>query len=314
MSKGREKHGWFFHLLTVVSVLVVLGVLVAGAGAGYAWWQWSSTPSYWQANQRFKATHTHAQRQRMADRAWNRWMSDLTGRIHHDPVDASPGVTPTRRHKPPHAPVRQIATERTEARGSNGGQRTGSHKPTPITSPARMLPRRLGTRTLHLHPADVNAWLQTRLQDWLANQGLHLPRQVSDPMITIENGKPVVAFELHARHIDNVISVVLDPHLTAGGRLSVRVDSIRGGRLPMPADQLIAKARKLAPGHDADINRALSILEGGKTFEPVVKLDSRQVRLVALAIHKNSIDLTIRHEKVGAGMKHPPPSLPGISP
>lgn len=264
LSKDRYFHpdGHVFQkLLVALALLTLLIVVAAAALVGYGWWRWSSVPAYWQANNQYQHSVSKQQLVQIADRSFNRWVSEFTAPIAGDPVDHATGTNPG------------LSSQ-------------------PATGPKR------GQRHVHISLRGLNAWLDTRLIDWLNNQGINMPRQISDPMAFIYNGKPAVAFNVNIKGVSQVVSLVFNPQFKSKGTVSLQLVLVRGGTLPLPVESLVGILDRLLANSDGPINKIVQILKG-RPFDPVIVLDSRQARITGFKAVAKGFDVTIRHQPVG---------------
>jgi hypothetical protein len=185
------------------------------------------------------------------------------------------------------------------------------------------------TRRIQLELTRINAWLASRLDDWLANQGHSLPSAIGRVMVATENNKAILAFAYHGSLGEDddaagdrqqaeprIASFVLAPSIDATGQGRLKLEAIRLGNMPVPRNWIIqplrehlaAKRRSAqaastqAPAgrsHEqqdaAKLKRLLKLLDGDP-FEPRWRLDQRAARLVGIELKDRAIVLTIRHE------------------
>jgi len=172
------------------------------------------------------------------------------------------------------------------------------------------------TRRIRLSTDELNAWLATRLDIWLANQGRSLPEGIGRVMVATQDGRPVLAFAYHGGEASQaanrdgettaaprapdepyIISLGLEPAIESSGQARLRLSAIRLGQLPVPRSWAMARLeqRLEAGGDPDDAQRVLAILTG-EPFDPRFRLDSRAARVVGIHVHDAAITLTIRHE------------------
>ena len=150
----------------------------------------------------------------------------------------------------------------------------------------------LGVRTIRLSFDEANAWLASRLDDWLVNQKRSLPAGLSDPMLTSESGRLVVAFRYKNGDVDQVFSVLMSLKFLKDGRATLSIDGVRGGRLPLPADSVL----KHLPGGES--SQVVAVLLGQKPFDPILPIDgSRRARIIGLEVDDRSVGLVVQAEK-----------------
>ena len=147
-------------------------------------------------------------------------------------------------------------------------------------------------RTITLHLDDINAWLDQRLERWLANQGLSLPPEVGDVMVTSQGGNLVLAFYVQTERIEQVFSMFFDLSVNDADQAQLKLKAIRGGRLRVPGDMVLDLVNQAAPGE------ALDVLMGRETIEPILQIDnSRQLRIRAIDVFDDRIEMRVVTEE-----------------
>ena len=177
----------------------------------------------------------------------------------------------------------------------------------PISSGARTAPAK--ARTLRLPLERINAWLATRLDDWLANQDKALPPGVGPVMVAIDQGKPIIAFAYRpdaqaARtqpgeaKTKRIISLVMDLSINEQGKARAELRAVRVNGLRLPRERVLARLREQFEGQPRApmLDRLLAVLKG-KPFDPVWPLDSRQVRVLNFQVTDEAMVVRFRHEK-----------------
>ena len=144
-------------------------------------------------------------------------------------------------------------------------------------------------RTLHITFAELNAWLATRLESTLGGRNGLVPPQVQDCMIGVENNNLIVACRLSSGDVDQVLSASFSLAFQ-DGKAVLNLGSVRAGRLPLPTGFVVHQIER-----HSGAARIAEILNGAP-FDPVQKLDARQVRLVGYQIRDHGLDLTFRTE------------------
>jgi hypothetical protein len=155
------------------------------------------------------------------------------------------------------------------------------------------------TRTIHVSFEQLNAWLSIKLEDFLANRKMKLPPQIRHPMLAGEEGYLVVAFDYHTDHVDQVISLRLEPVFDdTGKRFRLQLLGARAGVLPLPVDTLRKRLSDQSPQIKAKIDKVFDML-GSQWLEAVQHHpgDARQnLRLTGIHITEEGLDLTLRSE------------------
>jgi hypothetical protein len=141
---------------------------------------------------------------------------------------------------------------------------------------------------LTLHELEVNAWLGTRLLEWMASRSppVSLGAGVREVRVMMREGRLTVAARLDR---DRVVAVSVAPAIDAGGRLVLRLTSASVGRLGVPVSWA---ARALEPA-----SRAGLAVEGGAIVvgDPRVKLaDGRLVRIEGVHVTEGGVKVRCR--------------------
>ena len=265
-KSGGSIGKWIAFAAIGCTGVVILAILAVTLAAGVGYWMWNSTPDYWEANQQALASTTREQQERMADDAFNRLTSTFT---------AARGES--RSAGPP-------------AAGAQSGELQASADQATTATEASP------DRTVKLTYNEVNAWLATRLEDWLANQGTSLPKEVRDFMIAKEGDNLVAAFQFDTPQLQQVVSLVLDVAMTPEGLMRVAVVRVRGGTLPLPIEELLQGIREGSPDavSEEDFDRLAGALDG-QTFEPEFKIDgSRTARITHFKMLDDGVEVTAR--------------------
>jgi len=156
-----------------------------------------------------------------------------------------------------------------------------------------------GVRRIRLGFDQANAWLATRLADWLVNQHRQLPAGLSDPMLASDSGRLVVAFRYHNQEVDQVFSVLMSLEFLDNGRAKLSVDGVRGGRLPLPTRSVLK--RLPGAGHGAGGSQIVSVLLGQQPFDPVLPIDgSRRARIIGMEVDDRGVSLVVQSEPNGS--------------
>ncbi len=154
-----------------------------------------------------------------------------------------------------------------------------AHKVRPDTAPWR----------LRVREDHVNAWLTSRLPQWLAHsENVEWPSSLGTPRVRFVQGGVSIglAFDDHGRR--RYVVADLEPQIL-DGRLSLTLNGVSLGRLWVPGgsvQSLIERYRDVVPEgfiDDPAVRRVIDMLANEQRFEPSFDLtDGRQVRLVDL--------------------------------
>lgn len=158
----------------------------------------------------------------------------------------------------------------------------------------------LEPRNLRLRFTRINAWLDRRLDDWLAHREIERPEGLGRMMVTAEAGQPVLAFEYAAGEGEGrVYSATLDVDMNEAGRARAALVEVRAGTLPLPTDQVLEMVEQQLRETDfgaATVDQAMAVLRGDERFEPRWRLDERAMRITNAQIDDTAVELTLRHE------------------
>jgi hypothetical protein len=157
--------------------------------------------------------------------------------------------------------------------------------------------------TVALDAASANAWLNTRLPKWLANQGVDWPDQVHELQVDFRDGAMVVGMSVRLREGDRYLSATLAPSVTDGGPLWMPARWIHVGQLSLPARWALGQAESRAasylPGDLPETELMFSIFGGDSPMlhEPTIPLgDGRRIRLLRVRTKAGRIEVTCRTE------------------
>ncbi len=83
---------------------------------------------------------------------------------------------------------------------------------------------------------EVNAWLAEDLIQHFADQ---LPEGVSEPRVAFEPDRAILAFQLDQGALRSVVWVVASVQVTAPNELSLTLEKVRAGMVPVPYESLL---------------------------------------------------------------------------
>jgi len=169
------------------------------------------------------------------------------------------------------------------------------------------------TRTLRLSFDQINAWLNVKLEDYLANRNLKLPREVSHIMLAGEEDVLIVAFEYDNGSVSQVMSFRIQPRFATDGRqFQLKLLGVKAGALPLPIKSLRDRVARQSPQAGQQMDSVLETLDG-KWLEAVQfhPGDARQnLRLTGIRINEEGMDLTLQSEpRPGRESSAPPGKL-----
>jgi len=155
--------------------------------------------------------------------------------------------------------------------------------------------------------ADANAWLNTRLWKWLANQDERWvrPEGVREVQVDFDEGLIRIGVRVHREGGEQILSAAVRPRIEPSG-LYVPAETIAVGRLVLPASLVLDRARvrllELAsPPREAvaHLDSVFESLAGHRALEvePVVEVNGgRRVRILELTPRRGRLEVTCRTE------------------
>jgi len=153
--------------------------------------------------------------------------------------------------------------------------------------------------TVFLTIDEINAWVDQRLYDWAANQGSTIPDFITEPMLAIVDGELVIAFLYDSPSIRQIFSIECDV-LLEDDRAVIKVLSVSGGRLQIPAVQAASKAVGRVQGQESEMAQMTDrITEAfdGLAFDPILKLGQQKVLLKAFELEPDGARLVFKPDR-----------------
>jgi hypothetical protein len=98
--------------------------------------------------------------------------------------------------------------------------------------------------------SQVNAWLAG---DFERKHGELLPRGVSDPRVSFQNGRVALAFQLQRGPVTTVVSARGRMWLPESNFVAIELESVRAGVIPMPAEYVIQTVSSAAKSAGLDL-------------------------------------------------------------
>ncbi|MCH7545000.1 MAG: hypothetical protein IID30_01180 [Planctomycetes bacterium] len=154
---------------------------------------------------------------------------------------------------------------------------------------------------LRVRENQLNAWLATKLQDWIAHkENLIWPEDLDMPQIRFEPDGISLAVAVESLGPSKIIVTRMMPRFE-GGELLVTVNRFSLGRLNIPGkpvERIAGLIDEYASSAEIDDPVAflfLRMLRGDEHIDPVLDLaDSRRVRLTNLELENGSVILTAK--------------------
>lgn len=297
-SRARRGRARGSKLKIVAVVLLTPLVLLLGAAA-VAYWLWSSEPAYVADRRGFLQSHSDDELASIATSFENRLSRELTR------LGANGGSGAT-----------QPATSQRGGRdaGPSGGVDTHANRGAGASfAELQDAAQRTETRRVTMDLDELNAWMATKGPQWLANQAIDVPPQVTEPMFAVEGGKPVLGFRFSEGEFSKWVTLVFDANVTPSGQASLRVAEVRGGRLPMPVktavDRLDDTARERLGQEKLDeLRRAVD----GRQFDAKFRLDERVGTVTGFDVRESGFVATLRLEPISAENQRAANALPRL--
>lgn len=159
------------------------------------------------------------------------------------------------------------------------------------------------TWTLRVREEQINAWLTTRLEDWIAHeQQLKLPKSVRRPQVAFHEDGVRLFFEVLLPDSDRprVVAADVMPRVDEQG-LWLTVEGVSFGMIPMrgrPIERIARLIEQLAPEGSIDrpaMQRAMDLLSGQQPVASVIELaDGRLIHILSMEHAAGYIDVTSR--------------------
>lgn len=152
------------------------------------------------------------------------------------------------------------------------------------------------TTTIVIGFDEANAWLMMNLGAWARHQQISIPEPLSDMMVALEGGRPVIGFALATPEVEQVFSIAFDVRMLASGQAAIQIAGVRAGRLPIPISAVLEHLRKSVPPEILD---PVEQLVAGDPFDPVTPHPghaAKQLRLVGFEVTSQGVALTLKAE------------------
>lgn len=147
-----------------------------------------------------------------------------------------------------------------------------------------------------LEQNQINEWIATRLRSWLVNQKMRMPDWLHHPMVAVRPGRIILAGDMRTEMVNKVVSLEYVPRSNARGIVDLRLDHVRGGKLPLPYEQVMdSAAGQIDPDDQQQIEQFQEIRERLKTIPLAHELDDgRRVEVLEVRAEQGKLTLTCR--------------------
>lgn len=264
--QARPRRPWLRWTAIAASAALSLAIL-ATVGVGLlGFYLLRSDTKEWDAHEQFLATHDNADMLRMAESLEHKLLAAFEeGEAGSTTGAASDQPSPHRGSGGllgPATAQAAVVDERIAAVVEDG---EGSPQVVE-TNRQRPKPREV---TVELTTAELKSWVAVKSDTWLANQGKQLPKEISQPMIDVQQGKLVVGFRFDTPELSQKVQAEMKMQPQGDGEVFVRLEALKGGRLPVDAGMVSKHLRKQSDANKkSDAVAFLQKLEKGVTIDP----------------------------------------------
>ena len=135
----------------------------------------------------------------------------------------------------------------------------------------------IGPRELVISRKETNTWLTSRLPKWIESRSHQFPSQVSNLMATTEAKFIVIRFKFASEEISQLVSMDLDANFRPDGKVLLKLNSLKGGELPLPLATLTGALQKNAgAGRIKDVVDKMTNIFDGEVFDTRFDLDKKR--------------------------------------
>ncbi len=140
------------------------------------------------------------------------------------------------------------------------------------------------------------AVVQTRLEDWMSDRGYDKPTEITDPLVAVDDGSLVMAFQLQLGSFAQIVSGRFDLQIHNDGMAELSMKRFLVGTLPVPANAVGKHLRQMSGGNSraTEVGEWLEKLQHLE-FKPVIELDHRRrARVQDYKLLDHGLELTVR--------------------
>ena len=163
---------------------------------------------------------------------------------------------------------------------------------------ASLDPNRVTEVQLSISTIDANLWLANKMEGWLKNQKTMLPEVLADPRVWIEQEQLVLSSRVKLPVVQGVVSFVIDAKLQEDGKLALKVEKVRTGKLRLPTNVVADQVRDEFKNAQAGFVKTLGEAFDGMKLDPVFPDagdPKRASRIIKFNITGDRLDMTIRN-------------------
>ena len=153
------------------------------------------------------------------------------------------------------------------------------------------------TWTLRVRDEQINAWLATRLRQWVEHEGQHWPDHLGTPQLSIDHHAIAIALPLIGAKRTQYITAKITP-VIEDGHLRLELRRVALGRVSLPGEPLANLLDAIADAAPQTLDlpymrTALDWLGRREAIDPVIDLaDDRRVKILGLQLDDGWIDIT----------------------
>ena len=151
-------------------------------------------------------------------------------------------------------------------------------------------------KKIMLDNEQLAAVVKARMDEWMTDRGYVKPPEITDPMITIDDGKLIMAFRFQSGSFSQVISGNFDIEFLDDGMAILRMQRFLVGQLPVPADKIGEQLSKHSGGNQraAKVGEWMEKLQELE-FKPVIELENRRrARVQSFTLLEKGMEVVVR--------------------
>lgn len=237
-------------------MLCGIALMVLVIAAGYMYKQSRTPAKHVQEFRAYIENTTPAQRKALADNLEARVMKDLLRADHRGGGERKVGSAP-----------RQIV-----AAEASYGQ----------------------TRNVSMSLNEMQAWMDQKFLDWMANRGKSIPSGVSEINIAVQGDKPVLFFNFTHDGYRQDVSVYFTIELPPQGKGRIMVNHVGPGSLSLPSGVAAKLAQQSGVSADQELFARVREAVDGMEFDSVMEIDGlRNGRIINMTFRKDGCDLSV---------------------
>ncbi len=256
--------------------VILLSLLVLVCGVGGVVFLSRSQPTHWKKHREFLQTHSREQVETLSQNVDRKLLAlfDTSSNTRHVSPDGTPAGVVTATNNDPSTP---------KAAGIDLANADSDQ-----------------LREIHLTMDEVNAWLHTNLDEWMRERGYDKPAEITNPMMALESGRLIAAFEYRKLNISQIFSASFNTRFLPDGKAALSLQDVTAGRMPVPVGAIGSTIAMTGPDEQAKhvaqwINKLQNV-----EFRPILKLaPGKKILVTDYKVIPDGIDLTVRLVRPG---------------